>query len=427
MKRRLFFLERVLYGDGKDPFNGVLALKLRGQIEGIQLRQALNRIQQRHTLLRCRIEPDEQGIPCFVEDMAAPVIPVRVVERVSDGDWLHESLYEWRTIQEVPLLRVVWLRGGEVSDLILSFHHCMCDGGSALSLMRDLLQLLDAPGSDLGELTGLIAMESLLPLLRGRIERRARGIAALIKLGLSAGALLTSSKGREKILRHQDYLIHWKLEADLSLDIFRYCKARKVTVNTFLCVAFLYAFWQVRGEQSFGKVTCPVDIRRYHPGIKKDMLFAFGLAVTLSLPVKKRGISFEAFLSMAQEMLARRLGKLNVMEFLLTMENCQTSIAAMIKVLTYGKPGNDLMFSNLGRLDGEIPANYTSFEVETVYSPTVIGPFGNPTTLVTTTYKGKLDLSFVSNRMVLEEREGQAIKEKFMELLEAKVAEAAAC
>ena len=261
-------------------------------------------------------------------------------------------------------------------------------------------------------------MNELLPVSRlagGRVERKAKGVAALLRAGLSLGALLTHSKGKATIPRSEDYLLHWKMNEQLSAALLRYCKSIRVTVNTLLCVTALHGFRSVRGEKARQKVTCPVDIRRYHPAIKKDMLFAFGLAVSLSLK-KKRSDSFSGLLQEAQRIMTDKLSKLNAIEFLLTMEYSHPALEDMIKVLTYGKQGDDLMFSNMGKL--EIPESYTSFEVETVYSPTVIGPFGNPTTLVATTYRGQLDLSFISNRTVLPEEEARAIRDKMMELLE---------
>ena len=418
MKRQLFFLERILYGDGNTPFNGVFALKIKGVVHAERLVSALERIQAKHALLRAHVEKDEKGMPWFVVHEETPPIPLRMVERRGESDWMEETRSEWAQAFETwrgPLLRVVWLRGESVSDLILAFHHCLCDGGSALALMQDLLSLLDEEDADIGCPKDWVTKHELLAGLGGRwMERKARGVSALIKIGLSAGAFLTPSRGKTPVSRSEDYLLHWKLNKELSDALFRYCKAAQVTVNTLLCVAALHAFRCVRGKRAHQKVTCPVDIRRYHPAIKKDMLFAFGLAVTLSLK-KRWSESFSRSVEDAQQLMTDKLGRLNATEFLLMMEHSHAAVGNMIKVLTYGKPGNDLMFSNMGRID--IPERYSSFEVETVYSPTVIGPFGNPTTLVTTTYKGQLDFSLVSNRTVLLEEEARAIRDRMVAVL----------
>lgn len=414
MKRKLFFLERVLFGDGHAPFNGVFALKVTGTVETVRMVWALERIQKKYCLLRARVEKDEKGMDWFVVHDDTPAIPLKMGVRRGEGDWITESKLQLAQPWEAwrgPLLRVVWLRGQNEHDVILAFHHCLCDGGSAMALMRDLLLLLDEPDADIGLPGEMITIEELFA--SSGVDRKAKGIAALLRAGLSLGAMLTPTKGKKPIPRSEDYLLHRKLDEVWSAGLVRYCKSAGVTVNTLLCVAALHAFRLVRGEKARQKVTCPVDIRRYHPAIKRDMLFAFGLAVSLSLK-KKRG-DLSSLVRGAQKVMSARLNKLNAMEFLKTMENSHAALDNMIKVLTYGRQGDDLMFSNMGRLD--IPETYGSFVVEAVYSPTVIGPFGNPTTLIASTYRGQLDLSFVSNGTVLREEEGRAIMAKMVEVL----------
>jgi Condensation domain len=431
MKRRLLFLERLLYGDGHTPFNGVFALKIRGRLEAGNFSGALVKLRAKHPLLRSAIEKDPAGVPYFIERAETPGIALRVVERRTDEHWMAESRREWATpfdTRRGPLLRAVWLKDAEESDLILAFHHCMCDGGSALTLMRELLLLLDAPDADIGASETLTTLEEILPEPRRypREKGRAMGISILMRMALSVGAFFTPVREKALIPRGEDYLLHWKLDKNTSDTLFRYCKLAGVTVHTMLCVAVLNAYQAVRGEKAHGKVTCPVNIRRYYPVIKKEMLFAFGLAVTLSLGrrwgmgkkngVGKKGVmDFRETVLETHEVLLRKLGKLNAAEFLLMLEYSRPSLGAMIKLLTYGKPGNDLMFSNMGAID--IPERYASFHVDTVYSPTIIGPFGNPTTLVTTTFKGQMDFCLVSNRVNLPDAEARAIRDKVMTLL----------
>src|ERR1700754_4624987 len=95
MKRRLFFLERILYGDGNTPFNGVFVLKLRGIVETERLVCALERIQRKYALLRARVEKDAAGVPWFVVRDAVPPIPLRIADRWTDMDWIEESRRQW--------------------------------------------------------------------------------------------------------------------------------------------------------------------------------------------------------------------------------------------------------------------------------------------------------------------------------------------
>jgi hypothetical protein len=97
------------------------------------------------------------------------------------------------------------------------------------------------------------------------------------------------------------------------------------------------------------------------------------------------------------------------------MEASHRSVHKLRHFLTYAKVGNDFMFSNMGKLD--IPVRYRNFTIDTIYSPTVIGPFANPNTIITTTFNGRMDFSFVSNEAFLPRTTAMQIREKAMEIL----------
>src|SRR6266446_7484380 len=147
--RRLLLLERTMYREGRTPFTSVFTIQLLGRLEEGRLRQALARLQAKHPLLRCVIEDgaDSEG-PCFVlQDRPVP-IPLRIVERKHDDDWQTEVRREWVAPFDAsrdPLVRLVWLRASEVSELILVGHHCICDGQSGLTLLRECLSAYDEP------------------------------------------------------------------------------------------------------------------------------------------------------------------------------------------------------------------------------------------------------------------------------------------
>src|SRR5258708_7707349 len=418
--RKLLFPERIMYGDGHSPFNGVFAVKIKGVLVAGNLCRALDKVQNKYPLLRARVMQDKKGIPHFIASGDRRVIPLRMVGRYADEDWIRESKLEWGTPFDMvngPLLRVVWLKSDAVSDLLLVFHHCMCDGGSALALMRDILTLLDQRAREIGAYRGFTPLEELLPATTFTMKTRvkARLMSMLMQTALFPASVFVATNDHRSLSRQRDYLLHWKLDKEASTAVFNYCREAVVTVNTALCVAFLSAFQYVKGDKAFNKIMCPIDIRRYNPAIKKDDLFAFGLAIILSMKDNGRDPGFWKKAIKMQDEVSRKTSKLNAGEYLMMLEYSHAAVRTMIKFLTFGKPGNDLMFSNMGRLDLE--KEYSSFELETLYSPTIIGPFGNPTTVVTTTFNDQMDFCFVSNDDFLPNAEARAIKDKAMELL----------
>ena len=434
MKRNLLFLERVLLGDGTEPFHGVYALKINGVIDHQILTIALRRLQEKYAMLRTAIATDALGRPYFHTPPSPQPIPLRVVERTGDDDWNRETVHELGTsfdIQNGPLLRITWIRSAEVSDLIMAFHHCMCDGGSGVALLTDLLALLDDPQAETGKAPAFQSIRDLIPaeILDNRRKRfKAKFSAALVNAGLSLGSLFISTKRKSSPRtgirrsgdrrsggrRSGDYLINWKLGTEQSKALFAHCKKEGVTVNTALGLAFMEAFKAVNGPGSHGKATCPVDIRRYMPEVKRDMLFSYGLALNISL-AQSIGTDFWKRAQTLQSHVSKQMAKLNPYEFTMIMEASHSAVHKLRRFLTYAKVGNDFMFSNMGKLD--MPAEYRNFSVETIYSPTVIGPFANPNTIITTTFNGQMDFSFVSNQEFMPRTTAIQIGEKAMEIL----------
>ena len=113
MKRKLLFLERFIYGDGTVPKNITFTIKIRGVIAEDALRHALSKVQAKHPLLSVSVQEDSKGQPWFVTPLLAPEIPLRIVERSSEDDWMRESEKECSLrfdMQKGPLLRMVWIR-----------------------------------------------------------------------------------------------------------------------------------------------------------------------------------------------------------------------------------------------------------------------------------------------------------------------------
>ena len=167
MKRKLLFGERMLFGDGKSPFNIVIPFKIKGKIDEADLRFALFRVQKKHPWLSATIRFDEEKKPWFVTNLTETFkVPVKIVDRLNDETWEQESTNEWKTLFDAstaPLFRVTWIKGEQFSEFLLVFHHCLCDGTAALSILTELLQLLDDPDTDIGKEIPIMGIEDVIP------------------------------------------------------------------------------------------------------------------------------------------------------------------------------------------------------------------------------------------------------------------------
>lgn len=414
MKRKLLFAERMLHGTGEAPFNAVIPVKIKGGFTEESLHHALKKLQEKHPLLNAFVEDDEQGMPWFVvkEKNEIP-IPIRITERQSDKDWELQTTAEWGKAFDTrkgPLMRLVWIKGAEASELILVIHHCLCDGGSAMVILSEFLLLIDDESVDIGKEDPIMGMEDIIPA--EVLKNRKRKIKAKLIGKVATFALWLIPVKKKLVERKKDYMIHWKLEKALSDQLMVKCKAEGVTVNTVLCAALLNAFNTVRKKQFHNKISCPVGIRRFAPRIKIDNIFAFGLMFVVSADLK---LDFFDNARKMQEDINQKTAKLDAYDNIMMMEESHASMDNFTNFLKYGKSSNDCMFSNLGKVN--IPHQYKNFEMETLYSPSVIGPLGNTTTLVTSTYRGQMDFTFIASEGFIPYNEGLAIQQKLMEII----------
>lgn len=416
MKRKLLFAERMLHGDGTAPFNAVISWRVKGNILPADLHHALRKLQQKHPMLNAAVVYDEAAMPWFwARENEFTDIPVRITDRLSEDDWKKESVAEWAIPFDTakgPLIRMVWIRGGDTSEFIMVIHHCLCDGGSAMAILEELLLGLDDPDADIGKEKPIMGIADVVPeeILNSRKQRvRSKLIGGMANLFLWLVPV-----NKKLVDRKRDYMIHWKLDAELSESIVKKCKVEGVTVNTAFCLALLNAFQAVRKEVFHNKVSCPVDIRRFAPQIKRDNIFAFGLMFVVSAD---KNLDFFSDARRMHEDIERKTARLNPYSILMMMEQSHGALNNFTKFLKYGKSTNDCMFSNLGRIG--IPHQYKRFEIETIFSPSVIGPLGNTTTMITSTYRGQMDFTFIASEGFLPYDDALSIKDKMMDIISA--------
>ncbi len=406
IKRKLMMVERIMYVDPETPLNCVFAAKINGDITEEYLRNALAKIQRKHPLLRAVICMKDAQRPHFIvkEDMDS--IPLQIVERKTDTDWLIESEREWYrpfTTANRPLAQLVWIRGSSISELLWVLPHCICDGTSIVALMRELLELLDNPAT---ELVPYQLFESVNDFLPQDFDIQKKSRKAKFYLLLARFFFFLQRKSRKRN-SGKNYAIHWKLDRETTAAITSICKEQGISVHTILCTAFMQAFQNVQGKRAKNKVISPVDIRYFIPEIKQDHMFAFAPTVELSL--KKGSDNVMANAKHIKTTLIQKIDKVVAHELLWMGEQMHPLVERMIALLKSGPGGHDITLSNMGRLT--IPNEYKNFTLETLYSPTVAFPWLNSNTLVATTFNQQMDFTFMANEDFLPKKEAISIKD----------------
>ncbi|PSL28021.1 condensation domain-containing protein [Dyadobacter jiangsuensis] len=399
MNRQMIVGERIMYADGLAPVNCVFAATIEGHFSEQQVAAALAKIQNRHPLLRTNVRKNGTNVPSFVTNPDISPIPIHIIERTSDIQWEEISLLEWEKqfdLTKGPAARLVWLQSETVSDLLLVCPHCVCDGSGFVTLMRELLLLLDNPDMELEAYEGFQSVHSLVPIsIRDSrmIHWKGKLFSALAK------GLFTILNPKPAPRTGNYYLLTNTLDKETTAALVRKCKAEKTTIQAALCTASLLAHRSVKGKASWNKVISPVDIRRYLPAIGRDHLFAFAPIVELSLSKQGEPDDFWAEARRMKQALVEKTDQVNAAEMMFITEYFHGSTDALLRHMRSTKGSHDITISNMGVLD--IPASYNNFRVRALHSPSVGFPWRNPNTLVVSTFSGKMDLTFSSHESFL--------------------------
>jgi hypothetical protein len=412
IKRKLMMVERIMYVDPQTPLNCVFTARINGELLEQNFKTALEKIQQKHALLRVVIDSKSEKYPFFIEEKEIAPIPLRIVERKTDQDWLTESQKEWKILfeeEKTPLARVVWVRGQDVSEVFWAIPHCISDGTTGVTLMKELLQLLDNPALELEPYETFTSVDEFLP---SNFNVKSKKFKAKLYLTFARFFFMLQQKSKKRNLG-KDYVLHQKLDPTTTAQITERCKANGVSVHALLCSAFMQAFQEVKGKEAKGKVISPVDVRHFIPEIKEDHLFAF--APTVDLAIKKGNSDLLNNAKQIKEDLVQKIGKMEARELLWMGEQMHPIVDRMISMLKSSNGGHDVTLSNMGRIN--IPNEYKNFSIETIFSPTVAFPWLNSNTLVASTYNHQMDFIFLSNEDFLPKAEAAKIKEKAIALM----------
>ncbi|MHA1123663.1 MAG: condensation domain-containing protein, partial [Candidatus Heimdallarchaeota archaeon] len=256
------------------------------------LEKVLSKAQQRHPLLKVRIELNKNGMPWFTSERVGS-IPISFIERLDEGDTLNEFHKQLVTpfnygSKVVPLFRVSLLTADQNTDLVLCCQHTITDGMSMAFLTRDIIKYLNNPTEKIVVLDAPIKDEDIFtPKIRRSIPKKPfRSKLLLFFLRIYHFFIFGFRKGK-KVLeekadsKHDDIKIHsWTLSEDQTKEFLKKCKKRKISVHSAICTAFL---------PDISTINNPVDLRNRlnHPIGESFGLFAGGTIVKAKYQKRK--------------------------------------------------------------------------------------------------------------------------------------------
>jgi hypothetical protein len=424
--RPLLLMERTLYRDGHVPFTSVFSIKLRGQLDESPLRRALWRLQSKHPLLRCVVE-DVRDRPHFVMRGDPAPIPLRIVDLFSEDQWEEEVRRDWIAPFNgavEPLVRLIWLRGSGIHNLILVAHHSICDGQAGIILLQDLLRAYEHPENDPGHYDELGSLEDLVPPevlqnsdFRRRLQWKRRQLECILWLN-------TGRRAQQASIDPESVYFHRAcVSTTLTQSLAERSKAEQVTVFSPIALAFMQAFRNVRGTKAFKKARAMVNARRFIPR-RPDGLFGLAPGVRMrskDLPAPS-DLGIKTFWKRARAIKAeldQRVSHLGAGFYLslASLEGLHHRYDRVVDFFERTSAVRNLTFSNLGRL--ELGRQYGGLHVEKVYSPLVMVSPTPAHTVVLSTFAGEIECAIISDEAALPRTDAPAIGCRAVEILEA--------
>jgi NRPS condensation-like uncharacterized protein len=380
VERQLGTSERTIWlYDRVRPVHFTLAANILGRVGLDRLEQALARVQQRHPLLNVKIALDRTEIPWFITE--TKIIPIRAVKRQSPQQWQQEVARELATPfdwNQAPLIRVVFIHGDDVSDLIVTCHHAISDGISVVFLLRDILQALQSPDRSLPVLFPQPPYEQLVPQF-----------AQKLPAGTFEPSLATIETQPTLPANSRPRLHAWSLSTAETSAIVHACKQARTSVHAAICAAFLLAIAKQRSvrsnleESTSLKCLSPINVRRFLPVIEED----FGHYLTYALTTDRIDPNLSVW-ELARSIKTQLDQKINSAQIFADLPNSEAFIS------THPSPDDavtaietayikDITVSNLGRLT--IPQQYGELQLAAVYSPSIFNHFDRDLVLGVTT------------------------------------------
>ncbi|MBW4631263.1 MAG: hypothetical protein KME30_04985 [Iphinoe sp. HA4291-MV1] len=247
------------------PENVTLSATINGSFTVELLTEALAWLQLRHSRLRVKIVTNNQNQPQFSLENVPP-IPLRVIERQGEEHWCREMVEELRhplNWSKEPLLRVLLLHSPDISDLIITFHHCIGDGLSGAYLIRDILQFLGEPDSPRELLPDLPPVDEIIP------DATKNWVEEDLDSSIESESILTTTyRNNQRVNTLETFpirLFRWTLSPGEATKLIARCREEKTSVHGALCAAFFLAIAaEIKSHNEIIlKCLTPINIRNY--------------------------------------------------------------------------------------------------------------------------------------------------------------------
>jgi hypothetical protein len=394
-----------------------MSICLKGNISTELVKNALEKLQKKHPALRASI----QGKYIIYEDTPVHPLPLQIVERTSEDTWIEEKNKEIAAScnsGEVPLVKFLWVRSEEISDFVVIGLHTVLDGKSIFHLMREFLLLIDDPEKELKPYKPVMSLKELLPndSLSWKEKLIANCWTEIVRWRLFFS---TFNKKERPSLNSYSFYLHVGKETTSSLE--EMAKKHKTVLGNVLCVLALKIFKShFYPEKSDRSIFMSLDIRRYIPTIKKDMIFSFAPMLRLKVNISDNTDLWETSILLGQQIVNEAItrqeaNKNSIYSYakgLFFLEYYHRIINLRLKSNYVLNEGQDFTFLNMGTFPPVAMKN-SLFEVLKFHSAEIYLPWLNSTVFGCGSYNSNLFIIFISDENYISSEKMKSIHSEF--------------
>lgn len=409
--RKLSAIEHMFDG------NIVFIVTLEGYFTPERLCLALRQVQHKHPVLRSVICEQEDGL--YYQEDVKQDISLRIISRLTDQDGQRECQAELTTpfAYGQLQLRMVWLRAAQVSDLLFTSSHRICDGMSMLTIIREVLRLLyiDEPLIPYEAVTTRHMIGDYQPRQPWKQKLKAQVLNGALRL-----IPISYSKSE-----NNEYYLEWGWDESFTAALKQRCKKEGTSIHAALLVALDRSLFTVLGRKKLPAwIESPMDARRGRLAhLKSDMLFFGGGSFKIHTGEQReetfwarvRAINQDIRKKIDQE-LCNMPGRYYFNELLKPVANAR--IQTMVRIgdfLNVNGSWNRFALSNLGNIkimDDEAPFHLKDLRLYVhSFNFRLLG-------LVTYTLHGKMRFYYAGDEKCLSRAQADTLSYAFTDLLQ---------
>lgn len=421
IKRKLFYPERFLHLNNKKsarPISLVLSGAIKGDIPEERVKKALVNLQKKHPALRASIE----GKYITYEDTPTTPVPLRIAERISETTWIEEKdkeiAFSQNSEEPLPLVKFVWVKSPKISDFILIGLHVVMDGKSLCHLMREFVLQIDDPEKELKPYKPIESLQEILPDVSLNWKEK---LIAICWTEITRTRLFFATFAKKERPSAHSYSCNLYIKKEMASLLEENAKKRKTMLGNVLCILALKLFKaHLHPEKSQRNIFLPMDIRRYIPAIKKDMMFGFAPMLRLKIDISEDTDPWEASVLLGQQIVNEAItrqeaNKNSISSYtkgLFFLEYYHRIINLLLKRNYTLDEGQDFTFLNMGSFP-PIPMKNSPFEVDKFHSAEVYLPWLNSTVFGCGSYDSNLFIIFISDKNFIPEEKMKTIRSEF--------------